>query len=115
MDEFEGKFGTVFPEYWGINCFLLYEFCSVTRLHLTTILERGGGSSNVAILMKSLDLTLKFEEKCAADVKKKYDRIIAEPQRIPADKKVFAITALPKFKGSISLSFEPHLRPYIKS
>lgn len=61
MDEFEGKFGQVFPEYWGINCFLLYEFCSVTRLHLTMILERGGGNSNVAILMKSLDLTLKFE------------------------------------------------------
>jgi hypothetical protein len=29
------------------------------------------------------------------------------------DKKDFVITRLPKFKGSISDSFEPYLKPYV--
>jgi hypothetical protein len=83
-------------------------------LHLTTILERGAGNANVAILMKSLELTLKFEDRCHNDMKKKYDRIITE-YKYPPEKKSFSIQSLPKFKGSISNSFEPHLKPYIKS
>lgn len=73
----------MFPEYWGIHCFILYEFCSITRLHLTNILEKGVSSSNVAILMKSLEVTLKFEDKCTNDMKKKYDKIIVEQKYPP--------------------------------
>lgn len=106
------KFGNVFPEYWGINCFILYEFCSITRLHLMGILEKG--APNVAILMKSLDVTLKFEEKCHAETKEKYDKIISG-EKVPSEKKSYALQSLPKFKGSISNSFEPYLKPYVKS
>lgn len=54
MESFYAKFGKVFPPKWGIDCLIYYEFCSITRLHLTTSLERTFDSVNVAVLMKSL-------------------------------------------------------------
>ena len=38
MKDFEAKWTGVFPDYWGINCYLVYEFCSITRIALTEIL-----------------------------------------------------------------------------
>lgn len=54
METFYTKYGKIFPQKWGIDCLIYYEFCSITRLHLTTSLERTFDSVNVAVLMKSL-------------------------------------------------------------
>jgi len=54
MENFNEKFGKVLPIEWGMDCLLLYEFCSITRIHLTQILERTASTVSVAILMKAL-------------------------------------------------------------
>ncbi len=64
MEDFNNTFEKVFPKEWGVHCYIYYEFCSITRLNLTEILEKTSYQNvNVAILMKSLECTLKFEEK----------------------------------------------------
>ena len=32
MKEYESKWEGVFPSYWGASCFLLYEFCGLTKM-----------------------------------------------------------------------------------
>lgn len=63
MEDFNEKFGRVVPVEWGMDCLLLYEFCSITRIHLTNTLERTAATANVAVLMKALELCIKFESK----------------------------------------------------
>lgn len=60
MENFNDKFGKVIPMEWGMDCLLLYEFCSITRIHITNILERTSANTSVAILMKALELSIKF-------------------------------------------------------
>lgn len=62
----------IFPEYWGITCHLIYEFCSLTRLQVTETLEAKAHNADVAVLMKALQSTLKFEGKVQEDMKKQY-------------------------------------------
>lgn len=138
LKEFESQNGTIFPEYWGMICNIIYEFCGITRIQITNMLEKKAMSSDtdVAVLMKALQSTLKFEAKVQEDMKKQYSVYLQEYQRYceeekdnkdnkdrfmklqvkNGEKKVkveFVITMLPKFKGSISDSFEPYLRPYV--
>jgi hypothetical protein len=134
LKDFEGPNATVFPEYWGMTCNIIYEFCGITRIQITNMLEKKAMSSDtdVAVLMKALQSTLKFEAKVQEDMKKQYSVYLQEYQKYSTeeDKKdgfmklnykggekrvkvEFVITMLPKFKGSISDSFEPYLRPYV--
>jgi vacuolar protein sorting-associated protein 53 len=162
LKEFDNKYGKIFPEYWGMHCHLIYEFCGITRIQITEMLEKRALSSNVAVLMKALESTLKFEIKIQDDMKKEYSVYLQEaknfyreknelesmrqaeqereknkerkPESAVVDKlseKInenilkgmtqsnirieFMITSLPKFKGSISDSFEPYLRPYVEN
>jgi hypothetical protein len=39
LKEFENRFSQVLPENWGVSVFVIYEFCGVTRLQLTSILQ----------------------------------------------------------------------------
>lgn len=39
MKDYDTIWNTVFPEYWGMLCYIYHEFCGSTRLHLTEILE----------------------------------------------------------------------------
>ena len=101
MEDFNNTFEKVFPKEWGVHCYIYYEFCSITRLNLTEILEKTSYQNvNVAILMKSLECTLKFEEKVTNEMEQRYKTIISSNDPSP-----FKITSLPKFIGSISLSF----------
>lgn len=93
-----------------MDCLLLYEFCSITRIHITNILERSSNAINVAILMKSLELSIKFENKITDLMSKKYVDLIKREKKNKYD-----LQALPRFAGSISNSFERYLVPYIKS
>jgi hypothetical protein len=110
MEDFNDKFGKIIPIEWGMDCLLLYEFCSITRIHITNILERSSGSINVAILMKSLEFSIKFEAKITELMSKKYAELIKREKKSKYD-----LQALPRFTGSISNSFERYLIPYIKS
>ena len=60
MEDFNSKYQSIIPTEWGMDCLLLYEFCSITRIHLTETLGKTYNSVNVAVLMKSLELSLKF-------------------------------------------------------
>jgi vacuolar protein sorting-associated protein 53 len=110
MEDFNEKFGKVVPTEWGMDCLLLYEFCSITRIHITNILERTAATINVAILMKSLEFSIKFETKITELMSRKYGEYIKREKKNKYD-----LQALPKFTGSISNSFERYLMPYIKS
>lgn len=134
IKEFEAQFSVVFPEYWGMVCNIIYEFCGITRIQITNLLEKKSVASDVqvAVLMKALQSTLKFEAKVQEDMKKQYSSYLQEYQKHCAEdaksdvmtlsfkgveRKVrieHVITMLPKFKGSISDSFEPYLRPYVE-
>ena len=66
--------------------------------------------------MKALQVTLKFETKISDEMKKKYEVYLQENKQLhnlSESQQQFAISSLPKFKGSISDSFEPYLRPYV--
>jgi vacuolar protein sorting-associated protein 53 len=110
MEDFNERFGKVLPLEWGMDCLLLYEFCSITRIHLTQILERTASTVSVAILMKALELSIKFENKITDLMGKKYGELMRREKKNKYD-----LQALPKFAGSISNSFERYLAPYIKS
>ena len=133
LKEYEQQFSSIFPEYWGMTCNIIYEFCGITRIQITNMLEKKAMNSDVAVLMKALQSTLKFESKVQEDNKKQYSNYLVEYQKYSndedkkegfmtlnikgVDKKIrieFIITMLPKFKGSISDSFEPYLRPYVE-
>lgn len=58
LKEFDVKWAGVFPEYWGMPCFLIYEFCSCTRIAITEILNAQGNNSDVAVLMSALLTTI---------------------------------------------------------
>lgn len=40
LKEFDNKWNGIFPEYWGIHCYIVYEFCGLTRLSTTETLEK---------------------------------------------------------------------------
>ena len=54
LDDFEKKWAGVFPEYWGMTCMLIYEFCSLTRIGCTETLEKYANNTDLTVLMKAL-------------------------------------------------------------
>ena len=135
LKDVESRYQGVFPHYWGIKCFILNEFCGETRVHVTNILERQAMHSNVDDILKALQSTIKFEQKIFKDMKKEYGKYIEEAKRDEDDledmieaptpsiaskktdvtiPKEYVITSLPRFKGSISDSFEQYMRPYVE-
>ena len=125
LKEIEGIYEDVFPEYWGMRCFILHEFCGMTRLHINEILENHS-VDDVDTFLKALDKTMQFEEEVVRDLGKRYGRFLLDPQRkedeprdpslfppghIPS--KEFVISSLPKFKGSIADSFEQYMKPFV--
>lgn len=136
LKDIDAKYQGVFPHYWGIKCFILNEFCGVTRVHVTEILERQALSSNVDSVLKALQATLKFEQKIFKEMRKEYGRYLEGGKKKEEDDveeiieeaspdlmnkfhmeptaKEFVINSLPRFKGSISNSFEQYMRPYVE-
>ena len=92
MEDFNRKYENIIRKDWGLDCLLLYEFCSITRLHLTETLGRTYDTVNVAVLMKSLELSLKFESKITELMTKKYGETVKREKKNKHD-----LQALPKF------------------
>ena len=136
LKEIESIYEGVYPHYWGVKCFIVNEFCGMTRLHITDILERTP-TNDVVGLLKALEATLNFERKISQELKEEYKAYLDNSQNegeakdeldevlesnldktqikdISTVSKEFTITSLPKLKGSISDSFEQYMRPYIE-
>jgi vacuolar protein sorting-associated protein 53 len=138
MKEIESHYEGIFPHYWGLKCFIYHEFCAMTRVHITDILEHKP-IHDVTILLRALQSTLKFEYKTNNALKKefggycdefgKFDKEIKDDDDdgsddrsrsdtkstiyVPEQCKEFVIATIPKFKGSISDSFEQYMKPYV--
>lgn len=89
LKEFDSQNGTIFPEYWGMTYNIIYEFCGITRIQITNMLEKKAMSSDtdVAVLMKALQSTLKFEAKVQEDMKKQYSFYLQEYQKYCEEEK----------------------------
>ena len=53
MKEFNHKFDQVFPDHWGFEVYLVYEFTGLTRIALNQILE-SNHQPDVSVLMSAL-------------------------------------------------------------
>lgn len=135
MKDIDAKYQGVFPEYWGIKCFILNEFCGITRVHITNILESQAMNSNVDSILNALQATLKFEQRIFKEMRQEYGKYLDDSKnrgdgveeiiedlspvavgrkRAEPTSKEFVITSLPRFKGSISDSFEQYMKPYVE-
>jgi hypothetical protein len=138
MKDVEGLYEGVFPHYWGLKCFLYHEFAGMTRIQITNILE-SRPVSDVLILLKALQATLKFESKTSSTLGKEFGSYVDDANKedkevkdeleeelsddksrsdsqshfVDEESKEFVITTLPKFRGSISSCFEFYMKPYV--
>ena len=125
LKEIETIYEGIFPDYWGMRCFILHEFCGMTRLHIADILEHHA-VDDVDMFLRSIDKTMQFEEEIVKDLKNRYGKYLQkdgqkrqeEDERIGKDPheelhRKFTLTTLPKFKGSIADSFEEYMKPYV--
>jgi len=136
LKEIETIYDDVYPHYWGVKCFIVHEFCGMTRIHITSILEQSP-ANDVIGLLKALESTLVFEKKINQLLTDEYKDYVEGVQKdnegkddldnvlegidgkkkyrdVPEGSKEFVLGSLPKFKGSISDSFEQYMRPYIE-
>ena len=67
---------TVIPGYWGIKCYIINEFIGITRIQITQVLEKYANNANVAILMKALISTKKFEKEYEGILHREYGKYI---------------------------------------
>jgi len=136
LKEIEAIYDDIFPHYWGVKCFIVHDFCGTTRVHITNILEQRP-TNDVVGLLKALESTLVFEKKINQTLTDEYKVYVEGVQKeneekddldnvlegrdgnhkyknVPESSKEFVIASLPKFKGSISDSFEQYMSPYIE-
>jgi len=72
LEEFRKKWADVFPDYWGIDSLIIYEFTGLTRIGLLGILSNETVSNNVALLIKAVQATIGFENQVTAKMEKLY-------------------------------------------
>lgn len=111
LKEFKKKSEDLFPHYWGVQCFILNEFCVETSLQVTEMLSKMGGSEHQVIdLIKALQATIKFEGVAYDDLKSEYEQYISLKKE---EENPHRISIIPNIKGSISKCFERFTGPYI--
>lgn len=112
LKDFKKKSENLFPHYWGVQCFILNEFCVETALQVTEMLSRLESSEqNVIQLIKALQATIKFEGVAHSDLKSEYEQYISLKKE---DHNPHRISIIPNIKGSISKCFEEFTSPYIQ-
>lgn len=60
--DFEGKYGTVFPDNWEVSERIVVEFCSITRTELSKIMSRRRTEIDVKLLLYAINKTSQFED-----------------------------------------------------
>ena len=112
LKDFKAKCEDIFPHYWGIQCFIVNEFCGVTSLHVMEILSKLANTDDEVIsLIKALQATLKFETSAYEELKAEYEQYV---QLKSETENSHRITGIPNIKGSISKCFEGFTGPYVQ-
>ncbi len=115
LRDFNDKYASAFPHYWGLVNYIVQNFTSITRVQILEILQGSNFSSanDVKNLLNALRATIKFETKIAEDLQKEYQQYLNE-EKDPADERSqYRINQLFKIKGSISSCFEMYMKPYV--
>ncbi len=87
---------------------------------MTLLLEQAGDRVEVPILIKSLQATIKFEDKMQEELEKEFQVEITEFNRmrekglIDPGQEGVRLERVPRVKRTISDSFEQHMKPYIR-
>lgn len=111
LKDFKIKGDQIFPHYWGIHCFIFNEFCGITSIHVTEILQSSTHSEEEVInLIKALQSTIKFETSAYEELKGEYEQYVLLKSE---NDNPHRITGIPNIKGSISKCFEEFTGPYI--
>lgn len=112
LKDFKNKSEEIFPHYWGIQCFIVNEFCGITSIQMIKILT-GLEQNNEAVisLIKALQATLKFETSAYEDLKAEYEQYVQLKSEMDNPHR---ITGIPNIKGTISKCFEEFTAPYVK-
>ena len=96
--DFSRKFGPIFPKYWGVDCYLLLEFCSRTAESI-----RGVPTADPAILPSLMRVTTSFEEESHKKIHAEFDQYAKSAEYKDIENR---IKELPNVRGSISNEFE---------
>ena len=112
LKDFKTKTEDIFPHYWGIQCFIVNEFCGITSIQINEILSRLSQTDEEGIsLIKALQSTLKFETSVFEELKAEYEQYVQLKSETDNPHK---ITGIPKIKGTISKCFEEFTSPYVQ-
>ena len=111
LKDFKIKTEEVFPHYWGIQCFIVHEFCGVTAVQMMEILNQMKQDKDSVIdLIKALQATLKFETSINEDLKAEYEQYFKLKTETDNPNR---IEQLPTIKGTISKCFEEYTGFYV--
>jgi hypothetical protein len=111
LKEFKKKAEEIFPHYWGVPCFIMNEFCGITSIQVTEVLQSlKQTDQEVVSLIRALQATIKFEGSCHEELKAEYEQYISLKSE---SENPFRITNIPNIKGSISKCFEEFTGQYI--
>lgn len=112
LKDFKNKSDEIFPHYWGIQCFIVHEFCGITSVQVNQILSRLAQTDEEVIsLIKALQATLKFETSAYEELKAEYEQYV---QLKSEGENPHRISGIPKIRGTISKCFEEFTGPYVR-
>lgn len=80
LKEFQSRWNGVFPEYWGIICYIIYEFCSQTMISVSDLLKKNGRNIDTKLLIDALTITIQFEQKVTDQMQAKYEPFLKKLQ-----------------------------------
>lgn len=83
----DSKFSSIFPNYWNVPFRLAMEFIARSKVHLVSALtlDSSSDTSDVQVLIQSLQSTLKFE----ADLRSKFEEVAAAQPKLRTMAQVF--------------------------
>lgn len=132
--DFEGKYGSVFPDNWEVSERIVVEFCSITKAELSKIMQRRRTEIDVKLLLYAINKTSQFEDLLgkrfsgctlsestnisqAPRIDKK--AILLEPEKEPSDESSQggedAVVSTSPFRNLIGECFKPYLDIYTES
>ena len=110
----DSKFSTIIPQSWQIQLVLYNEFCKMTKDHILSLLKKVDDSTDVSILLKSLQTSLRFEQ----EMKIKFEALTTNQNDLSFSQNIDNESnenhANVKTINSFSGVFDKYLEPYVK-
>jgi vacuolar protein sorting-associated protein 53 len=133
--DFEGKYGSVFPENWEVSERIVVEFCQITKSELSNVMTKRRTEIDVKLLLYAITKTSQFEdllgkrftgctlsENNAQLSKKAADRraLLESDKEQSSDEKSITgdenvVPSSSPFRGLIGDCFKPYLDIYTES